>query len=115
YALPFKVTAENPQPTPKSVDKVSIVINNVHLKDTGYLKDGVSHLPIRAVTEAIGGKVEWHPDTKQVTVNGHDLKETIENGVSYAPARELATVLGLQVDWDGTTKTVKLSKGCECK
>lgn len=109
-----KLLTHNPQPAQKSVDKVSIEINKVHLKETGYLKDGVSHLPIRAVAEAIGGKVEWHPDTKQVTVNGHDLTETIERGVSYAPARELAAALDLDVAWDGANKTVKL-KGCGCK
>lgn len=114
-----KTLAPNPKPeqisVEKPVDKVSIEINGVHLEATGYLKDKVSHLPIRAVSEALGVAPEWFPTTKQVKVAGYDLTELIEAGVSYAPARELAAALGLQIDWDGTTKTVKLSKGCVCK
>lgn len=110
-----RLLTANPQPTPKPVDKVSIVINGVHLPTQGYLQDKISHLPVRAVSEALGVTPVYDATTKQVTINGHDLTETIEAGVSYAPARELAAALGLQVDWDEATKTVKLSKGCVCK
>ncbi|MED4581895.1 N-acetylmuramoyl-L-alanine amidase [Brevibacillus choshinensis] len=106
----------NPQPENKPVEKVSVEINGVVLPAQGYLQDKVSHLPIRAVSEALGVQPVYDPHTKQVMVNGHDLSETIEAGVSYAPARELAVALELQVDgWDQTTKTVKMSKGCACK
>ncbi|MBY0052996.1 N-acetylmuramoyl-L-alanine amidase [Brevibacillus agri] len=116
----FKVDVQaalrpNPQPAQNPVDKVLVEINGKRLTASGYLKDGVSWLPIRAVAEAVGGKVEWRQTTKQVTVNGQDVTETIESEVAYAPARELAAALDLQVEWDGTTKTVKLSKGYECK
>jgi hypothetical protein len=108
-----KLLTGSPQKNQTDVDKVSIEINRVHLPAQGYLMDGVSHLPIRAVAEAVGGKIEWCAQTKQVKVNGHDLTETIESGVSYAPARELAIALNLQVvDWNQSIKTVKLSKGC---
>ena len=102
----------NPQTKEKPVDKVSIEINGCRLPVQGYLRDGVSWLPVRAVAEAVGGKVEWCEVTKQVKVNGKDLTESIENGTSYAPARELAAILGLAVEWDQATKTVKLKKGC---
>lgn len=97
---------------PKPVEKCSIEINCVRLPVQGILRNGVSMLPIRSVSEAVGGKVEWFADTKQVRVNGHDLDETIEAGISYAPARELAEALGLLVEWDGNAKTVKMKKGC---
>ncbi|UED70710.1 N-acetylmuramoyl-L-alanine amidase [Brevibacillus sp. HD3.3A] len=100
----------NPQPAQKTVDKVTVEINGKRLAAAGYLKDGVSMLPIRAVAEAVSGKVEWCAATKQVTVNGHDMTETFENGVSFAPARELAVALNLQVEWDGTTRTVGMKR-----
>jgi N-acetylmuramoyl-L-alanine amidase len=112
YGVPFKTSTENPQPEQKPVDKVSIEINGKRLSVQGYLRDGVSWLPVRAVAEAVGGKVEWCATTKQVKVNGKDVTEIIENGTSYAPARELAAILGLAVEWDQATKTVKLKKGC---
>ncbi|ELK39915.1 N-acetylmuramoyl-L-alanine amidase [Brevibacillus agri BAB-2500] len=61
--MPFKVTADNPQPAAKPVDKVSIEINGKRLAASGYLRDGVSWLPVRAVAEAVGGKVEWFAET----------------------------------------------------
>jgi N-acetylmuramoyl-L-alanine amidase len=104
YAPPEK----NPQKEQEPVDRVSIEIDGCRLPVQGYLRDGVSWLPIRAVAEAVSGKVEWCARTKQVKVNGKDLTESIENSTSYAPARELAAILGLVVEWCGETKTVKL-------
>ncbi|WP_339167114.1 N-acetylmuramoyl-L-alanine amidase [Brevibacillus sp. FSL L8-0520] len=102
-------------PPDKSVEKVAIEINGVRLSAQGYLRNGVSVLPIRSVSEALGVTPEWVPETKQVRVNGKDLTATIEAGVAYAPARELAVALGLQVEWDGPTKTVLLKNQCVCK
>lgn len=107
-----KLLTANPQQTQKPVDKVSIEITGCRLPVQGYLKDGVSWLPIRAVVEAVGGKVEWCACTKQVRVNGKDITAIIESGTSYAPARELAAILGLTVEWCGETKTVKLKGAC---
>lgn len=95
-----------------SVETCGIEVDGKTLAVRGILRDGKSLLPVRAVAEAVGGKVEWCAATKQVKVNGKDITETIENGTSYAPARELAAILGLSVEWDQATKTVKLKKGC---
>ncbi|MGG4452349.1 peptidoglycan DD-metalloendopeptidase family protein [Brevibacillus porteri] len=96
------------KPVDKPMDKVSIEINGKLIPGQGYLKDGVSTLPVRAVAEAVGVTPGWCPDNKVVTVNGKQLTVTNEAGTSYAPAREIAAALGLQVEWDGSTKTVKM-------
>ncbi|MBG9945567.1 N-acetylmuramoyl-L-alanine amidase [Brevibacillus formosus] len=101
----------NPQQEQKPVDKVCIEINGKLLPVQGYLDNGVSSLPVRAVAEAAGVTPGWCSDTKSVTVNGKQLTVTIKAGTSYAPAREIATALGLQIEWVQDTKTVKL-KGC---
>ncbi|WP_243014945.1 N-acetylmuramoyl-L-alanine amidase [Brevibacillus borstelensis] len=95
--------------------KVTIEINGVRLSAQGYLQNGVSLLPVRAVAEAVGVVPAWNPAAKQVSVNGLALNGTIESGTAYAPARELASALGLKVEWDGAIKTVKLSKSCICR
>lgn len=102
-------------PVDKPVEKVSVEINGVRISAQGYLRNGVSVLPIRAVSEALSVTPEWDPQTKQVRVNGKNLTVTLESGVAYAPARELAAALDLQVEWDGISKTVKFSKTCVCK
>lgn len=99
------------KPVDKPVDKVSIEINGKLLQAQGYLTNGVSTLPVRAVAEAVRVTPGWCPDNKAVTINGKQLTVTIEAGTSYAPAREIATALGLQIEWVQDTKTVKL-KGC---
>lgn len=107
YNLPTELS-------PKSVDNVSIEVNGVLLSVRGYLQNGVSYLPVRAVSEAVGVSPEWDATTKQVKLNGRNLNAAITDGTSFAPARELAVALGLKVEWDGTTKTVKLTNGCVC-
>ncbi|WP_244297276.1 copper amine oxidase N-terminal domain-containing protein [Brevibacillus antibioticus] len=87
---------------------VAISLNGTLLASTGFLQEGISMLPVRAVANADGGKVEWIEQTKDVRVNGKDLNEKVIDGSAYAPARELASVLGLQVEWDGSNKIVKL-------
>ncbi|WP_254551138.1 copper amine oxidase N-terminal domain-containing protein [Brevibacillus sp. MS2.2] len=65
-------------------------------------------LPVRAVTNAARGKVEWIEQTMDVRVNGKDLNEKVISGSAYASARELAAALCLQIEWDGSTNTVIL-------
>ncbi|MBW5471702.1 peptidoglycan DD-metalloendopeptidase family protein [Brevibacillus formosus] len=66
-----------PQPIQKSVDKpvdkVSIKVNGKLLPVQGFLKGGVSTLPVRAVAEAVGVTPVYNAATQQVTVNGRDL------------------------------------------
>jgi len=100
----------------KSVEKlagapVAIALNSIALPFAGFLQNGVSMLPVRAVVTAAGGKLEWIAATKDVRVNGKDLHEKIVSGSAYAPARELAAALGLTAIWDNKTRTVNL-KGC---
>lgn len=100
-----KLLTGNPQKTQNTVDTCQI---SLKLDATGLLIDGVSYVPVRAITEAVGGTIGWDPVTQKVTVNGVEVAVRNEKGTSYAPARVLAEVLGKQVEWDGTTKTVLL-------
>ncbi|MED1799547.1 stalk domain-containing protein, partial [Brevibacillus porteri] len=62
---------------PKQIP-VAIKLNEALLAVTGFLQDGVSMLPVRSVANAAGGKVEWIEQTKDVRVNGKDLKKVID-------------------------------------
>ena len=96
-----------PQKPQDHVDKCAI---QVTLAANGFVINGVSYVPVRAVTEAVGGVVGWEPETKTVTVNGREITCMNEKGISYAATRELATLLGLHVEWDGQRKMVILRK-----
>lgn len=104
------VKLAEPAPAPASDKACNIEVNGKLLPIKGKNRNGVTRLPIRAVSEAVGIDPEWCQITKQVRVNEHDLDESIEDSLSYAPTRQLAAALGLKVEWVGTTDTVKLTK-----
>lgn len=96
--------------TQKSQSGVDNCDIQVTLPVKGRLRAGASYLPVRAVAEAAGGKVEWDAGPKKVTVNGKALPVTIENGTAYSAARELAALLDMQVEWEQDSRTVRLVK-----
>ena len=82
-------------------------------------------VPIRVVTETLGGKVDWNDATKEVTLNidGKEIKMTIGvilekygvapmiiNDRTYVPIRFVAEELGAEVQWNEETKTVTIIK-----
>lgn len=82
-------------------------------------------VPIRIVTETLGGKVDWNGVTKEVTLNidGKEIKMTVGktlekygvapviiDGRTFVPVRFVADELGATVAWDDATKTVTVTK-----
>ena len=80
-------------------------------------------VPIRIITEALGGKVDWNGAAKEVTlsINDKEIKMTIgktleKYGVApvimdsrtYVPVRFVADALGAQTSWNEAEKTVTL-------
>ncbi|GED68701.1 hypothetical protein BRE01_24030 [Brevibacillus reuszeri] len=96
-----------PQKPQGDVDKCEV---QIALATHGFVINGVSYVPVRAIAEAVGGVVGWEPETQTVTVNGKVIACTNEKGISYAATRELASLLGLGVEWDGQRKLVILRK-----
>ena len=80
-------------------------------------------VPIRVITEALGGQVAWNEAAKEVTltVNGKEIKMTIGKGLekygvapviiggrTFVPVRFVADELGAVTTWDDATKTVTI-------
>lgn len=85
-------------------------------------------IPIRAISEHFGMKVEWKEESKTVVVYGENLEivltvgdkaayvnnkkfmldvpAEIINGRTFVPARFAAESFGLNVDWDSSTRMV---------
>ncbi|MCM3429103.1 copper amine oxidase N-terminal domain-containing protein [Brevibacillus invocatus] len=95
----------HPQYPEVHVDKCD---GQLSLGAQGYLKQGISYLPVRAVAEKAGGSVEWDSHTKVVRVNGQTVTAENVSGISYTPARELAETLSMQATWDAVRKAVIL-------
>lgn len=101
----------------------------------GHIKDGRTLVPVRYISEALGGEVSYDESERKVTVlkinginkkslilridqtkmvvNGQekytDVAPIIINNRTYIPIRVLAENIGFSVKWDGDSKTVILN------
>lgn len=99
---------------PKAPKKDGVSVINViasSVKTQGFIKNGTSYVPARAVAEAFKLFVaEFHP-TNSVTIDGLPIDIINLDGTAYTPARPLGAMLGVMVLWDERTKTVVFKKG----
>lgn len=114
---------------------VCITVNGSYIKTDSepYLLDGVTYVPVRAISEALKcDEIEWHQETKNVVIkhNGTAIsmfagektayinnKEVtvsgdvfIKNDRTYVPVRFISESLDADVLWDNSTYTVKILK-----
>ncbi len=107
--------------------------NDVTSLATPIIKDGRTLLPIRFISEEIGGKVDWDTDTKMVeVVKGKkkillkiasrltkysdggdkyflsDVAPIIVEGRTYIPLRLASSVLGIGLEWNDKNRTVEI-------
>ena len=103
---------------------------NEHLDVAPQIVHGNSMLPIRALAEALGAKVGWNANTKQIsitlgrdvvslqlgnqyaTLNGKTVKLRVApvevGGRSLIPVRDVTNLLGFQILWHPATKQVDI-------
>ena len=131
----FKQTASKPgKPAEemKTVVVMQIGSKTMLVNGKAYEKDAApvimndrTLVPIRFVTESLGGKVAWNAETKEVTlvIDGKEIKMTIGktiekygvapviiNGRTFVPVRFVADELGATTAWNAETKTVTITK-----
>ncbi|MBQ2678709.1 MAG: copper amine oxidase N-terminal domain-containing protein [Firmicutes bacterium] len=111
---------------------VSLTIDGrpINLDVPPAIIEGRTLVPVRAIFEDLGAKVNWDSDTKIVSaysgyttiklkindtdafVNGKpvtlDVPAQIIDGRTLVPARFVAESLNCRVDWDNDTKTVSI-------
>ncbi len=111
---------------------IDIDINGSYLENggKGYLdENGITYVPIRFASEALGATVSWDnascratvtkgytslvfdPSTEGCYVNGtwNYAPQRLENGVLYTNANFLFPALGTQVGWDSYRYEVKVT------
>lgn len=87
--------------------------------------DNRTMVPIRVITETLGGTAHWDADTQTVTLNidgktltmtigqtisGFDAAPIILNDRTYVPVRYVAEKLGAKVEWVGATQQIIITK-----
>jgi len=111
-----------------NIDRPNMMVNGVEKKIdsenevTPVLISDTTFVPIRAIIEALGGKVEWNEDEQKVTVylndkqvelwldknnviaNGTEMYTKVAptsiNGRTMLPLRFVSESLGLCVNWE---------------
>lgn len=122
----------NPHNLPQNQIQVTINGEFVEFDQPPVSVDGRTLVPIRAVMEKMGGKVNWLPETSTTEIKMNDSKmhlilgsktaffdgdvysldvepQSINNRI-VLPLRFVAEKFGFDVDWDGETNTVIIEK-----
>lgn len=115
--------------------KIKFNKKNIKFDTPPMVKEGRTLIPIRAITEGMGGSVTWngaemtvtvtHPDsdaeivfylkTGKVEVDGEevaiDVKPGLHNNRTYVPLRFIAETFGLTVSHNGATGETDIENG----
>ena len=116
----------------QTVIKMQIHSKNISVDGVVFEKDAApvirnnrTLVPIRFITESLGGQVAWNNATKEVTltIDGKEIKMTIgktleKYGIApviidkrtFVPIRFVADELGANTAWSDTAKTVTITK-----
>lgn len=110
---------------------IPIYVNGNALSNSNaILKDGTTLLPVRSISNALGGKAMWDASSNTVMVvkddivvsmsigdrsiyiNGQEnilsVPAQIVDGYTYVPLRGFGEALECEIVWDGSTKTVNI-------
>jgi DNA-binding beta-propeller fold protein YncE len=135
----FTVSFKDPVVIKLQIGNTTILINSKEARlDAAPFIDKVSGrtlVPIRAIVEAIDGKIGWEATEQKVTIekdalmielwigkpmakiDGKEVKidpdkpvtPLIVKGRTFLPLRFVAENLGFKVEWDGATQTITLT------
>ncbi len=121
------------------IGKKELLVNDtkkVELDATPIIKNDRTLVPIRFIVESLGGKIQWNPKERKVTIelNGNTIELWIDNpkakvngktvwidpnnpevkpiivepGRTMIPLRFVLEALGANVVWDAATKTITI-------
>jgi hypothetical protein len=118
--------------TSTSQSAIKVVLNGKQLQfdQPPIIEQGRTLVPLRAIFEALGAKVDWENSTQTVTAVKGDISITLQigsntlykngkgihldvpakivNGRTLVPARAVAESFGAEVSWDQDTQTVTI-------
>lgn len=115
-----------------TLDKKEVLVNQnkISLDQAPIVVDGRTLLPVRHVTELVGGQIDWLPDQRKVQVQNNyniydfwlddpfmsdngvrkdlDVKPFLSNGRTMLPLRAITDAYGLFIEYDQATRTIKI-------
>jgi len=137
YTFTMPAGKVNVEVTTENADysqRIVMQINNKNILDNGktmvndvapVIVGDRTLVPIRVVTELLGGTADWNDDTRTVTLNidgkvlsmtigreipGFGTSAVIMNDRTYVPVRYVMEMLGANVEWIGATRQIIIEK-----
>ena len=126
---PFAVYAfvEQTERIVMQIDNTTILANGRTIVNdvAPVIVDNRTMVPIRVITEILGGTAGWNGETKVVTINidgkelsmtvgktidGFDTAPVILNSRTYVPVRYVAEAVGAKVQWEASTCQIVIEK-----
>ncbi|UUZ78757.1 hypothetical protein LJK88_26070 [Paenibacillus sp. P26] len=130
-----------PNASPKKVYDVKVYVNGkvIQSDEPPYIKSelGLTYVPVRFVSEALGAKVDWIADSQTVIVKmgsktisfsiGNKTMQVDNKDVeveapaekngerTFVPLRFISETLGARVDWVDATRTVNIMMDAKVK
>ena len=109
------------------INNRNVLINNTTFTNdvAPVIVDNRTMVPIRVITEALGGRADWNAATQTVTltidgsvlrmtigqtITGFDAAPVIINDRTYVPIRYVAEKLGANVEWIANTQQIIIEK-----
>ena len=116
----------------ESDNVIKMTIGSIEMSENGrvfyndvapIIVDNRTMVPIRVITELLGGTADWNEETKEVmlTIDGKVIRMTVGvvlekygvapviiNDRTYVPIRFVADELGAETSWDEATNTVTI-------
>lgn len=116
----------------ESDNVIKMTIGSIEMSENGrvfyndvapVIVDNRTMVPIRVITELLGGTADWNEETKEVmlTIDGKVIRMTVGvvlekygvapviiNDRTYVPIRFVADELGAETSWDEATNTVTI-------
>ncbi len=74
-------------------ESVSVLVDGQKVDTPALLIDGVTYVPLRAVSESMGASVSWDNDTKSAIVNSADSEKAITDMIQDA-SRSVVAITG---------------------
>ena len=70
-----------------SLEKPNIFVNGNQIETDAFIQDGVTYVPLRAVSESLGADVAWNEETQEINISqsqsGADIYSYAINKISH--------------------------------
>lgn len=113
-----KLTSEEMERV-ETMEEITIKVNGIPLAQKGFLKDGLSYAPVRALGEALSMAVSWRDDERTACLDRWEITicvdgQYIDGGFlidhsGFGPVRAIAESLGAEVTWEDDSHLVQIT------